>query len=102
MAPICGVLALLLAASDVVAGGRHVRFETEHGAVHVWRPRGYDRATAGIVVYVHGYFTDVDKAWEEHALAEQFAASRQNALFIVPEAPAGKAEEVRWMKLAEL
>lgn len=97
------MFALLFLAAEVVAGGGHVRFETpDHGAVHVWRPRGYDRSTAGIVVYVHGYFTDVDKAWTEHALAEQFAASRQNALFIVPEAPSGKAQDVFWKDLGAL
>ena len=57
------------------------------GAIHVWVPPGYDRATAGTVVYVHGYHTDSDGAWKDHDLARQFKASGQNAIFIVPDAP---------------
>ena len=58
------------------------------GAVHVWVPAGYDRETAGTVIYVHGYWTDADGAWRDHELARQFKASHQNAMFIVPDAPA--------------
>jgi hypothetical protein len=65
-------------------------------------PGGYDRATAGTVVYVHGYHTDVDTAWKEHDLARQFRASRQNAIFIVPEAPQGNDESVKWPALKDL
>lgn len=84
------------------ADGTHWRFETSRGAVHVWRPPGYDAATAGIVVYVHGYRTTVDKAWTEHGLAAQFRASGQNALFIVPEAPSGLRDWVKWPSLGRL
>jgi hypothetical protein len=87
---------------DLVAGGRHIRVETSRGAVHVWRPPGYDADRAGILVYVHGYYTDVDRAFEEHHLAEQFAKSRQNALFIACEAPDGKKQDVFWKDLGEL
>jgi hypothetical protein len=87
---------------DTVAGGKHFRIMTAHGAVHVWAPPGYDRATAGTVVYVHGYYTDVDGAWREHELAKQFKASHQNALFIVPEAPAGNDDDVKWPALKDL
>ena len=45
-----------------------------------------------MVVYVHGYYVDIDAAWHEHNLAQQFAASRRNALFIAPEAPAAPRE----------
>ncbi|MEJ7596954.1 MAG: hypothetical protein WKG01_03505, partial [Kofleriaceae bacterium] len=69
---------------DTVLGGRHWRIKTAQGAVHVWVPPGYDRATAGTVVYVHGYWTDADGAWKEHELARQFKMSRQTAIFIVP------------------
>jgi hypothetical protein len=89
-------------ATDQVSGGAHWRLQTEKGPVHVWQPRGYDPATAGTVIYVHGYFTNVDGAWIQHALAEQFAASKTNALFIVPEAPSGSNEEVFWPVLADL
>lgn len=80
----------------------HRRIETPHGPVHVFVPRGYEPKTAGTVVYVHGYYDDVDEAWAEHKLADQFKASRRNALFIVPEAPEGDAEPVRWKDLTEL
>lgn len=89
-------------ATDQVSGGSHWRLLTEKGPVHVWQPRGYDPATAGTVLYVHGYYTNVDGAWVQHALAEQFAASKTNALFIVPEAPRGSDEEVSWPVLGDL
>jgi hypothetical protein len=89
-------------ATDQVSGGNHWRLLTEKGPVHVWQPRGYDSAKAGTVVYVHGYYTNVDGAWVQHALAEQFAASKANALFIVPEAPAGGSEDVFWPVLGDL
>jgi hypothetical protein len=85
-----------------VAGGKHWRIMTPNGAVHVWVPSGYDRATAGTVVYVHGYYVDVDTAWREYNLARQFRASHQNALFIVPEAPAGNDDAVNWPALKDL
>ena len=89
-------------AMDQASGGSHWRLLTPKGPVHVWQPTGYDPATAGTVVYVHGYYTNVDGAWAQHALAEQFAASKVNALFIVPEAPSGGDEEVSWPVLGEL
>jgi hypothetical protein len=87
---------------DTVAGGTHWRIKTREGAIHVWIPAGYDRATAGTVVYVHGYYVDVDTAWREYNLARQFRASRQNAMFIVPEAPSGNDEAVNWPALKDL
>jgi len=84
------------------AGGTHWRIRTKHGPVHVWVPRGYNRDTAGTVIYVHGYNTSADAAWREHHLARQFASSRQNAIFIVPEAPRNNEQSVRWDSLAEL
>jgi hypothetical protein len=87
---------------DEVAGGKHWRVKTAQGAVHVWIPPGYDRATAGTVVYVHGYWTDADGAWRDHALAKQFKASRQNAMFIVPDAPSSNDDRVHWPALTDL
>lgn len=84
------------------AGARSLRLETAHGPVYVWTPPGYRADTAGIAVYVHGYYTDVDDAWREHDLAAQFAASGRNALFIVPEAPAGGHHAVSWEQLGDL
>jgi hypothetical protein len=87
---------------DTVAGGKHWRIKTNAGAVHVWVPANYDRATAGTVVYVHGYWTDADGAWRDYKLASQFRASRQNALFIVPDAPQNNDDPVKWKALKDL
>jgi hypothetical protein len=87
---------------DTVAGGTHWRVKTGAGAVHVWVPANYDRATAGTVVYIHGYWTDADGAWREHNLARQFRASKQNALFIVPDAPSANEDTVKWPALKDL
>ncbi|MBA3539972.1 MAG: hypothetical protein H0T79_10120 [Deltaproteobacteria bacterium] len=54
------------------------------------------------MVYVHGYFTDVDRAWKGHRLAEQFAISRMNAMFIVCGAPRSPRENVDWDSLDAL
>jgi hypothetical protein len=75
---------------------RHLRIRTAHGPVHLWTPAGYDAANAGIVLYVHGFFTDVDHAWKDHELARQFADSGLNALFIACEAPSTFREPVAW------
>jgi hypothetical protein len=88
--------------ADESFSGKHWRLSTPKGPVHVFQPRGYDPATAGIVLYVHGYYTTIDKAWGEHALAEQFATSRVNALFVAPEAPSGSGEAVSWPVLGDL
>jgi len=91
-----------LVASVELEGGRHWKIVTSSGTVHVWRPDGYDRATAGTVLYVHGYYTDVDGAWDEHRLARQFADSGRNALFVACEAPSGNEASVVWHDLGEL
>ncbi len=87
---------------DEVAGGKHWRIKTAEGAVHVWVPPGYDRETAGTVIYVHGYYTNADGAWRDHELARQFKASHQNAMFIVPDAPASNDDPVAWPALKDL
>ena len=87
---------------DTVQGGRHWRIKTAQGSVHVWVPPGYNRETAGTVVYVHGYYTDADGAWRDHELAKQFKASRQNAMFVVPDAPASNEQGVHWPALTDL
>ena len=87
---------------DRVEHGEHVRLGTEHGVVHAWRPRGYRHRSAGVVVYLHGYYTDVDQAWADHRLAGQFRASGRNALFLAVEAPSWNGEEPSWPTLAEL
>lgn len=85
-----------------VAAGRSWRLETPNGPVHVWVPAGYHADGAATVLYVHGYYTDVDKAWADHRLPQQFALSGLNALFIAPEAPSGSRQRVHWPSLAEL
>ena len=88
--------------TEQLADGTHWRVESAAGAIHVWTPPGYDRATAGVVIYVHGYDVDADTAWREHELVTQFAAAGVNAMFVVPEAPAGKRAAVVWPALATL
>jgi hypothetical protein len=88
--------------TSAVAKGHHERLETDHGAVHVWTPDGYRAETAAVIVYVHGYWVDADHAWSEYQLAEQFALSAANAVFIVCEAPRGSRPKVQWTSLGEL
>lgn len=94
------------AARDVldarVQAGRHWRLDTAHGAVHVWIPADYDAQAAATVVFVHGYWIGVDEAWESYRLAQQFALSGINAMFVVPEAPYAKWKPIAWPSLAEL
>lgn len=88
---------------QLLEDGRHVRFGTkDKGPVHVWRPRGYQRETAEIVLYLHGFYTDVDKAMLEHQLATQFRDSGKNALFIVPEVRSWRTDALLWTDLEEL
>src|SRR5262249_36555198 len=89
-------------AKDRIAGGEHWRVKTPSGWVHVWRPAGYDRRTAGTRVYVHGFSVDVDAASEQHQLGRQRRRTRRNAVFIIPGAPAWSAEPVRWPSLNTL
>lgn len=99
------IVLLALCSAALAAAGkheRHLRFRTQHGPLHVWFPAGYDRATAATVVFVHGYFADVDTAWSRYHLAAQFRASRMNALFIACEAPTSQHDRVAWASLGDL
>lgn len=98
------VLLALCGAAHAATGKheRHLRFRTQHGPVHLWFPAGYDRATAATVVFVHGYFADVDTAWSRYHLAAQFRVSRMNALFIACEAPTSQHDRVAWASLGDL
>ena len=87
---------------ELVAAGQAWTLDTPHGHVHVWIPDGYDAETAATIVYVHGYYVDVDEAWEDQRLAEQFAISGLNALFIACGAPESASEPVTWPSLGEL
>jgi hypothetical protein len=88
--------------ADSASLGEHRRLIATEGVVHLWRPPEYRHKDAGIVIYVHGYFSDVDEAWKQHSLAEQFAKSRENALFIVPDAPVSWSDPVAWPSLPAL
>jgi len=87
---------------DEPANGFHWRLSTTHGPVHVWHPRGLSLPEAGLVIYVHGLYTKADEAFAAHRLPFQFAASRLNAVFVVPEAPTTSSENVVWSSLPEL
>jgi hypothetical protein len=88
---------------QLLEDGKHVRFGTENkGPVHVWRPSFYRSDTASVVVYLHGFYNNVDSAFFEHQLATQFRNSGRNALFIVPEAPSWRTDAVTWDDLEEL
>jgi hypothetical protein len=78
-----------------LASGSHWRVQLHSGPAHVWIPDHYQPASAGLVLYVHGYHSDVDHAFTDHQLAQQFADSGVNALFIVPRAPRNKHQRVR-------
>jgi hypothetical protein len=88
--------------SELVEGGQHTRLSTKHGAIHVWTPKGYDARRAETILYVHGYYVDVDQAWRNYNLETQFAASAINAIFIACEAPRSAQEPVSWSSLADL
>ena len=88
--------------SPAEAGGEHARIETAHGPVHLWHPANYDPRTAGMVIYVHGYFTPVDQTWADDHLAEQCSDSGRNALFVAIEAPVSNRDEVYWTSLEDL
>jgi len=94
--------ALAGSTKKTAAGGDYWRLETKNGPVYVWVPPRYHRPTAGMVIYVHGYWTSADRAWKDHTLPQQFKKSRQNALFVVPAAPTDKADSVKWKTLGGL
>jgi hypothetical protein len=85
-----------------VAAGKHFRIDGPHGAIHVWIPASYHADSAATIVYLHGYYDDADSAWIGHRLPEQFAMSALDAMFVVPEAPAGVHPPVNYPSLGEL
>jgi len=83
--------------------GTHLRFGTERqGPVHVYRPRHYQPKTATTVVYLHGFYTQVDAAMGEHQLARQFRDSGLNALFVVPATRSWATDGLPWEDLEAL
>ncbi|HEY5944502.1 MAG TPA: hypothetical protein VIV40_03385 [Kofleriaceae bacterium] len=91
-----------IALDEAVAAGRHWRFETDRGAIHVWIPANYEPSTAATVVFVHGYFVSVDEAWSDYRLPQQFALSGINAMFIAAQAPMAKRDSLVWPSLTAL
>jgi hypothetical protein len=87
---------------DLVKAGREWRIETTRGPIHIWIPANYDAKTAATVVFVHGYWTDIDHAWDDYRLPQQFALSGINAMFIAPEAPYDKRSVISWPSLRAL
>ncbi|HEX2688112.1 MAG TPA: hypothetical protein VHN14_15895 [Kofleriaceae bacterium] len=88
--------------ASAVARGRHVRIDGPRGPIHVFIPASYHAETGATIVYLHGYFDDADTAWTGHQLAQQFALSACNALFIVPEAPVAPKVPINYPDLGEL
>lgn len=88
--------------AEAVAKGQHLRIDGPRGPVHVWIPAGYRADTGATIVYVHGYYNNVDTAWTGHQLPQQFAASSLNAIFVAPEAPIGNRSSVNYPDLGEL
>jgi hypothetical protein len=78
------------------------RLESRGRVVRVFRPAGFQARSAAVVLYVHGFYTDADRAWRAHRLPEQFASSARNALFVAPTARTGPGQPVPWPKLEEL
>jgi hypothetical protein len=85
-----------------VNAGSSWRIEGPRGPIRVWRPAGYHADGAATVVYVHGFYNDVDSAWREHQLPEQFARAGINATFIAVEAPSSGRQGVFYSVLAEV
>ena len=96
------VLALVIATRTARAEGKHWRIRTDRGPIHVYTPTNYDRINAQTVVFVHGYNIDVDSAWNDYHLQEQFERSGLNAMFIACSAPSSIKEGVPWASLPAL
>ncbi|MBU1534511.1 hypothetical protein KKF84_04275, partial [Myxococcota bacterium] len=89
-------------AEETVAGGSHKRLLTRKGAIHLWWPKDYDKDHAGVVIYLHGYGTTVDKEWTGSHLGKKFNLSKKNALFIVPESSSSDKDDITWFSLESL
>ncbi len=90
------------AIADAVAAGTYWRIDGPRGPLHVWRPAGYHADGAATILYVHGYYINVDGAWVKYQLPEQFAMSGANATFIAVEAPSGVRQPIQYTDLVEV
>jgi hypothetical protein len=86
--------------SEEPTGAQEWRIVTPAGVIRVYRPAGLHAPDAGIAVYVHGLYTNVDQAWIAHRLPEQFEASARNALFVAPAARTAAPDPLPWPDLA--
>ncbi|MFZ5444231.1 MAG: hypothetical protein ACOZQL_29815 [Myxococcota bacterium] len=87
-------------AGTELAEGQHRRLLIDGAPVHLWCRTG--SSPRAVVLYVHGYYDTVDTAFSGHRLAEQFAASGVDALFVAVEAPSGPAQPVFFPSLDAL
>jgi hypothetical protein len=87
---------------DKLPQGTHWRIAAPEGVLHVLRPAGYRQATAGLVLYVHGFNNTADRAWRRHGLAAQLSASRRNALHIVVQGARSLQDGVKFTSLARV
>lgn len=77
------------------------RLETARGVLRAWRQGDYDARRSGLVVYVHGYGTSLDRTWVEDDLPGQFDAARRDALFVGVSGPASREQPVAFPDLDE-
>jgi hypothetical protein len=84
------------------ASAQEWRIVAREGVVRVYRPEGFRARGAALAIYVHGLYTDVDRAWVAHRLPEQFDASLGNALFVVPAARSAGPDALPWPDLGAL
>ena len=75
-------------------------------SVLIFVPKGFrSTQSTNIVVYVHGWYNNIDSACAQFKLIEQFSESNKNAIFVFPEGPknspdsfGGKLEEKDGLK----
>jgi hypothetical protein len=92
-----------------VYGGRSYPADLHYrdSSVAIFVPKGFRSGDAtDLVVYFHGWRNSIDSAFGTFRLAEQFAGSGVNAVFVFPEGPknapdsfGGKLEEADGFKL---
>jgi hypothetical protein len=87
---------------EPLLGGQHWRIPTPRGVIHVFAPARYHPRSASLTLFAHGYGTSADRSWSQLRLAEQFHASKRNALFIVPDGPRRTGQAIAWPQLGEL
>lgn len=82
--------------------GAECRLATPQGVLRVLRPADHDPRRAGLVVYVHGYGTTLDRTWVEDDLPGQFGAAGRDALFVGVSGPSTRDDPVAFPDLDAL